>query len=790
MTMDVNGSDRRRDAASQAALDRLIEIAVAYSRRSWVVIPNKPRTKEPLYSGWSQPPYLTEEQIVARLREYHRNSGEILNLGILTGEPGGGLTDADLDCQEAVALAPYFLPPTPAIYGRASKLRSHYLYRIRSELAYRKFADPLLPSDVATLSEIRTGGNKQSLLPGSTHPSGETYAWSHGGMEIPEPAEVEAEVLVRQMERMNAAILLGRYWGGVATGRHDRALALAGGLYRLRWPLEEASDFVRAVLAIANDEEAEDRLRAIRDTYANFDTRHITGWPALEGYLGEHGPTIIRTVRDWLGAASGAPADIVPPFPVGIFPLALRRLIEEGAAEMSAPSDFIAGPVLVAIGTGIGSSLEIELKPGWREGANVYLFVVADPGAKKTPGINRGVEAIYAAQRRLGARYAAAQEAHERRLAEYENSTRAQRQQQGLMKPKPPEFSHVVTTDATMEALAPMLAGGRGVVLHKDEGLGWVKSMDAYRSGRGGDRQNYLSAWSRQTIKVDRKGNPEPIIVHRPSLSVVGGIQTDLLGELADAAAREDGFIDRLLWVFPDPVPDVWNEGGTPSATRLAVESLIWRLCQLPGRVEDRNGRSERQPWVVRLDPVAKAAWGEWYAAHSAEMASERFPTRLRGPWAKMPGQLARLTLILHAITTVSSADDQPEERRDHFAPVRGGQSSDLAPPTATTCPVPEDVSVETLRAAIQLVDYFKAHARRAYRRLARDRRDIGTTLLVALRERGVLSQTQISVEILRRNVPAGRIRSALEALEEAGLVVREVRAEPNHPHVTYWRPA
>ena len=80
----------------------------------------------------------------------------------------------------------------------------------------------------------------------------------------------------------------------------------------------------------------------------------------------------------------------------------------------------------------------------------------------------------------------------------------------------------------------------------RDELVGWVKSMDQYRSGRGADRQFFLSVWSRQPIKVDRKG-AKPILVSNPCLAVVGGIQPDLLPELADAAQREDGFLDRLL---------------------------------------------------------------------------------------------------------------------------------------------------------------------------------------------------------------------------------------------------
>src|SRR5690606_32784070 len=49
------------------------------------------------------------------------------NVGVRLGEPSGWLVDVDLDCAEAIALAPMFLPPT-ATFGRLSKPRSHWLY--------------------------------------------------------------------------------------------------------------------------------------------------------------------------------------------------------------------------------------------------------------------------------------------------------------------------------------------------------------------------------------------------------------------------------------------------------------------------------------------------------------------------------------------------------------------------------------------------------------------------------------------------------------------------------------
>jgi Bifunctional DNA primase/polymerase, N-terminal len=40
------------------------------------------------------------------------------NIGILLGDPSGGLTDIDLDTPEAVVLAPRILPASGAIFGR------------------------------------------------------------------------------------------------------------------------------------------------------------------------------------------------------------------------------------------------------------------------------------------------------------------------------------------------------------------------------------------------------------------------------------------------------------------------------------------------------------------------------------------------------------------------------------------------------------------------------------------------------------------------------------------------
>ena len=71
-----------------------------------------------------------------------------------------------------------------------------------------------------------------------------------------------------------------------------------------------------------------------------------------------------------------------------------------------------------------------------------------------------------------------------------------------------------------------------------DELTAWVLGMNQYKGGRGADRQFYLSCWSGEPAKVNRKSDPgEPLIVPDPFLGVIGCIPP---GKLADLDAGND----------------------------------------------------------------------------------------------------------------------------------------------------------------------------------------------------------------------------------------------------------
>ena len=94
-------------------------------------------------------------------------NGAAQNIGVLLGEASGDLVDLDLDCYEAVHMASSLLPPTDAVFGGASKRRSHWLYT--SPIAKRiEYADP---ADGEMLLELRSTGGQTASQARRTKPA-------------------------------------------------------------------------------------------------------------------------------------------------------------------------------------------------------------------------------------------------------------------------------------------------------------------------------------------------------------------------------------------------------------------------------------------------------------------------------------------------------------------------------------------------------------------------------------------------------------------------------------------
>jgi hypothetical protein len=263
-----------------------------YLARGFVPIPIPAGSKAPNVPDW---PHLevTHENVDAY---FDADS----NIGLQLGARSSGLVDVDIDAPEALKLTEAFLPPTQLIHGRAGNPRSHFWYRTKIEVSTRRFQD----TNGECLVELRGAGG-QTVVPPSTHPSGEPVEWSETG----EPADVPNEDLLSAVSTLAAAALLVRHYPNVGS-RQDLAMAVSGALLRSGRTETEVRHFLLCVALHAGDEETEKRTDAVAYTARKISggDHRVTGLPTVARLLGDKGQEVTRRLAEWLGLRGGAPS--------------------------------------------------------------------------------------------------------------------------------------------------------------------------------------------------------------------------------------------------------------------------------------------------------------------------------------------------------------------------------------------------------------------------------------------------------------------------------------------------
>jgi Family of unknown function (DUF5906)/Bifunctional DNA primase/polymerase, N-terminal len=226
-----------------------------------------------------------------------------LNIGLLTGPIRKGPLDIDLDCHEAARLAPYFLPQTKAIFGRASNPKSHYLYEVDvTEFSHLTFVDPSGTINLigkSNILEIR-GDNTHTMLPGSIHPNGEMVEWSDD--KNPSVTKIKANDLISACKLLTAAVLCAKYiW--LDGQRHETALQLGGIFQRVGKSEEEATNFIEALISFSGRDDPA-HIKSVISSYRKAaNNKPVKSTKSFLDRFKDHNPQMARKVLDLLGFA-------------------------------------------------------------------------------------------------------------------------------------------------------------------------------------------------------------------------------------------------------------------------------------------------------------------------------------------------------------------------------------------------------------------------------------------------------------------------------------------------------
>jgi hypothetical protein len=138
--------------------------AIEYAARGWSLKPVPANMKRAVIKGWPDTEFGPAD--------FPNGT----NISIRLGKRSQNLVDADLDCEEAIALAPLYLRETGATFGRPSAPRSHWLY-FAAEARYEEFVDPISKDTLIELrADGRDGGAHITVVPPSVT-DGERREW-------------------------------------------------------------------------------------------------------------------------------------------------------------------------------------------------------------------------------------------------------------------------------------------------------------------------------------------------------------------------------------------------------------------------------------------------------------------------------------------------------------------------------------------------------------------------------------------------------------------------------------
>jgi hypothetical protein len=328
------------------------------------------------------------------------------------------------------------------------------------------------------------------------------------------------------------------------------------------------------------------------------------------------------------------------------------------------PRDYIAASVLFSTALAIGN--KFDLKDKYENIPLLWLAIVGNVSSGKTEPlktclsyfINKDKEAFneYQIQKQLF------KTEIEKPKKERDNSI------------QPPQYFQYLLSDSTPEALYNAhTVNNRGLCIYRDELKGWLDDFGRYN--KSGEQSTMLSTFYRQPMQINR-ASKEPIFIHKPCIYVSGGIQPDILQDLAKDNRAENGFLSRFIFAYPDLTDkQPYSNSKLNSDTLLNYQKYLNILTTITEAID------------LKLSSEAGICYANWYN-DNAEQTNNEETGYLKGVYGKLDVICLRLAIVVHGMEYVCEQN-------------------------ATT-----EISSKTMQTAIELTEYFRATALKVYHKI------------------------------------------------------------------------
>jgi putative DNA primase/helicase len=368
------------------------------------------------------------------------------------------------------------------------------------------------------------------------------------------------------------------------------------------------------------------------------------------------------------------PADLptVPQFSFECLPDTLRPWIEDISERMQCPADFPAVGAMIALGSIVGRKIGIRPKrhDDWTEIPNLWGFVVGRPGVLKTPALQQSLVHVRRLVAEALTRYEIESCQHNigdmlrgqrRKLVEDEIKKKlkandeagageeARKHLDGAI--AKPVCRRYEIADSTTEKLGELLAENpNGLLLVRDEISGLLRSLD--REECAGDRAKYLEMWDgKGELVYDRIGRGT-VRIPSNTLSILGGIQPDVLMAYIREAVRggpgNDGLLQRFqLSVWPDVSKKWRNVDRWPDTeAKNKAFSVFEYLDNLTAETVGAD-TADGIPFL-RFADDAQESFNAWRAALERKLRSDTEHPAFEAHLAKYRKLVPALALLIH----------------------------------------------------------------------------------------------------------------------------------------------
>lgn len=334
-------------------------------------------------------------------------------------------------------------------------------------------------------------------------------------------------------------------------------------------------------------------------------------------------------------------------FPIDIFPKPYQNYIMECHRVLDSVIDYMGCALLWVASICIGNSVHVKVKNRWIDPAILWVAIVGKAGVGKTPSISNITFPLEKENQKKIQKYFEDYDLYEA------YSSLSHKEKETVKEVHKPIKKQFIVGDITLEALADLHESSDNAIGNeKDELKGWLNDMNKYRAGS--DLQFWLSTWSGKSVNINRMTR-RGTFISNPFISVMGGIQPNVLNSISTEENKDSGFLDRLLLSYPDVEPEYFNENDISQDAVDWYRDSIVNFYNTFQRNIQRDEKGKIKPMLAVFDEDAKKALKKGINNLVDKMRSDSENEYVKSIYPKQQTYIPRFALIIHALDCVTN---------------------------------------------------------------------------------------------------------------------------------------